>query len=196
MSKLYLDGCSFTFGLGLDDHDTLAGRWNSEYEVINKTRPGKSNLAIALDAFENIQNCDVVVIGWTFSSRNYLKYHEYDIDLLPSSTVDSLPFDRYTDQHTKLIYDTYTDLHHNCYILHDVKFANHHSDFLVSSIKAMCEKYQKKTVFFSWECRKTDFEIYYPAIPPKMRLADGHLNADGTAHLHNNLQQLIYEQGR
>lgn len=192
MNKLYLDGCSLTFGLGLESHDTLAGQWDSEYEIINKTRPGKSNLAIALDAFENIQNCDIVVIGWTFSSRSYLKYQNYDIDLLPSRTVVELPFER----DTKAISDIYTDLHKNFYALHDTTFAGHHSNFLVSSIKYMCEKYRKKTVFFSWEPRKTDFEIYYPTIGPKMRLSDGHLNAGGTAHLYNNLQQLIYEQGR
>ena len=190
MSKLYLDGCSFTFGLGLESHDTLAGRWDSEYEVINKTRPGKSNLAIALDAFENIQNCDIVVIGWTFSSRSYLKYQDYDIDLLPSRTVVELPFEK----DTKIMSDIYTDLHRNFYALHDTAFAGHYSDFLVSSIKYMCEKYQKKSVFFSWERRATDFDIYYPTISPKMRLHDGHLNVNGTLHLYNNLQQLIYEQ--
>ena len=190
MSKLYLDGCSLTFGLGLESHDTLAGRWDSEYEIINKTRSGKSNLAIALDTFENIQNCDLVVIGWTYSSRSYLKYQNYDIDLMPSRTVIELPFER----DTKTISDIYTDLHRNFYALHDTTFANHYSDFLVGSIKAMCEKYQKKTVFFSWERRKVDADIYYPTILPKMRLSDGHLNADGTAHLYRNLQQLIYEQ--
>ena len=190
MSKLYLDVCSLTFGLGLESHDTLAGRWDSEYEIINKTRSGKSNLAIALDTFENIQNCDLVVIGWTYSSRSYLKYQNYDIDLMPSRTVIELPFER----DTKTISDIYTDLHRNFYALHDTTFANHYSDFLVGSIKAMCEKYQKKTVFFSWERRKVDADIYYPTILPKMRLSDGHLNADGTAHLYRNLQQLIYEQ--
>ena len=190
MNKLYLDGCSLTFGLGLESHDTLAGRWDSEYEIINKTRSGKSNLAIALDTFENIQNCDLVVIGWTYSSRSYLKYQNYDIDLMPSRTVIELPFER----DTKTISDIYTDLHRNFYALHDTTFANHYSDFLVGSIKAMCEKYQKKTVFFSWERRKVDADIYYPTILPKMRLSDGHLNADGTAHLYRNLQQLIYEQ--
>jgi hypothetical protein len=190
MSRLYLDGCSFTFGLGLESHDTLAGRWGSKYEVINKTRPGKSNLAIALDAFENIQNCDVVVIGWTYSSRSYLKYQNHDIDLLPSRTVVDLPFER----DTKTMSDIYTDLHRNFYALHDTVFAGQYSDFLVSSIKYMCEKYQKKSVFFSWEHRKADCNIYYPTISPKMRLPDGHLNADGTTHLYNNLQQLIYEQ--
>jgi hypothetical protein len=191
MNKLYLDGCSLTYGLGLDRHDTLAGRWESQYEIINKTRPGKSNLAIALDAFENIQTCDIIVIGWTFSSRSYLKYHDYNIDLLPSRTTVELPFER----DTKIMSDIYTDLHRNFYALHDTTFANHHSDFLVSSIKIMCEKHQKKTVFFSWEKRKTDFNIYYPTMSRKMRFPDGHLNVDGTAHLHNNLQQLIYEQG-
>lgn len=193
MSKrLYLDGCSYTYGLGLDHNDTLAGRWESQYEIINKTRPGKSNLAMALDTFENIQSCDIIVIGWTFSSRSYLKYHGHDIDLLPSRTVVDLPFER----DTKVMSDIYTDLHRNFYALHDTTFANHYSDFLVGSIKAMCEKYQKTTVFFSWERRKVDANIYYPTISRQMRLPDGHLNVDGTTHLYNNLQQLIYEQGR
>ena len=191
MNKLYLDGCSLTYGLGLDHHDTLAGLWESEYEMINKTRPGKSNLAIALDASKNIQTCDIIVIGWTFSSRSYLKYHDYDIDLLPSRTTVELPF----EQDTKTMSDIYTDLHRNFYALHDTTFANYYSDFLVSSIKIMCEKYQKKTVFFSWEKRKIDFKMYYPTLSSKMRFSDGHLNVDGTAHLYNNLQQLIYEQG-
>lgn len=191
MNKLYLDGCSLTYGLGLDRHETLAGRWESQYEIINKTRPGKSNLAIALDTFKNIQTCDIIVIGWTFSSRSYLKYHDYDIDLLPSRTVVDLPFER----DTKVMSDIYTDLHRNFYALHDTTFANHYSDFLISSTKAMCEKYQKKTVFFSWEKRKTDFKIYYPTMSGKMRFPDGHLNVHGTLHLYNNLQQLIYEQG-
>jgi len=188
--RLYLDGCSYTHGVGINSSNTLAGRWSSEYEVINKTRPGKSNLAIALDAFENIQNCDLVIIGWTYSSRSYLKYQNHDIDLLPSRTVVDLPFER----DTKTMSDIYTDLHRNFYALHDTVFAGQYSDFLVSSIKYMCEKYQKKSVFFSWEHRKADCNIYYPTISPKMRLPDGHLNADGTTHLYNNLQQLIYEQ--
>jgi hypothetical protein len=189
--RLYLDGCSYTYGLGLDSADTLAGRWSSEYEVINKTRTGKSNLAIALDTFENIQNCDLVVIGWTYSSRSYLKYQNYDIDLLPTRPIVELPFKR----DTKVMSDIYTDLHRNFYALHDTAFAGQHSDFLISSIKCMCEKYQKKSVFFSWERRKIDFDMYYPTLHPKMLLPDGHLNVNGTTHLYNNLQQLIYEQG-
>ena len=194
--RLYLDGCSFTYGLGLEHHDTLAGRWESEYDVINNARPGKSNLAIALDTFKNIQTCDIMVIGWTFSSRSYLKYYDYDIDLLPSSTADHLSFGQNIDRNTKVIHDTYADLHRNFYALHDVKFANHYSDFLVCSIKAMCEQYQKTSVFFSWERRNTNFDMCYPNMSKQMRLPDGHLNVDGITHLYNNLQQLIYEQGR
>jgi hypothetical protein len=182
MTKLYLDGCSFTHGVGLEPCDTLAERWSSEYKVVNKTRPGKSNLAIALDAFENIQNCDVVVIGWTFCARSYLKYQNQHFDLLPR-------FD------TSKMSDSYKKLHRIFYALHDTAFAGQYSDFLVSSIKCMCEKYQKKSVFFSWENRNVDCDIYYPNISSKMRFPDSHLNADGTTHLYNNLQQLINEQG-
>ena len=53
MSKrLYLDGCSYTYGLGLDSTHTLGYlfQYQGEYVVTNKSRPGKSNLAIAIDA--------------------------------------------------------------------------------------------------------------------------------------------------
>jgi hypothetical protein len=188
--RLYLDGCSFTYGLGLAPEHTLSGLWQNEYEVINKSRPGKSNLAIALDAFENIPSCDVIIIGWTFSSRSYLKYQNYDIDLLPTRTVVELPF----AQDTKIISDIYTDLHRNFYSLHDSDFADQHSNFLVSSINNLCLIEQKKLAFFSAEKRKTNAKIYYPVLSPAMRLSDGHWNQIGTKHVHTVLQQLIYEQ--
>ena len=188
--RLYLDGCSFTYGLGLEHQHTLAGLWQDQYEVINKSRPGKSNLAIALDAFENIPSCDVVVIGWTFSSRSYLKYQKYDIDLLPTRTVVELPF----EQDTKLMSDIYTDLHRNFYALYDSEFADHNSNFLISSIDNLCKIEQKKSAFFSIEKRKTNVKLYYPTISPAMRLSDGHWNRLGTNHVYTVLQQLIYDQ--
>jgi hypothetical protein len=190
MKKLYLDGCSFTYGLGLQQSETLAALWQNEYEVVNKARPGKSNLAIALDTYQNFQECDVIVLGWTYSSRSYLKYGNYDIDLLPFRTVTELPFEK----DTKILSDIYTDFHKLFYAIHDTKFAGLYSDFLVSSLKSMCEKYNKISVFFSWERRAVDANMYYPVIHPRMRLSDGHLNSHGMQHLFNNIQQMIYEQ--
>jgi hypothetical protein len=188
--RLYLDGCSFTYGLGLEHEHTLAGLWQDQYQVINKSRPGKSNLAIALDAFENIPSCDIAVIGWTFSARSYLRYQKYDIDLLPSRTVVELPF----EQDTKTISDIYTDLHRNFYSLHDTDFADQTSNFLIASIANLCRVEQKKSAFFSIEKRKTNAKIYYPVISPAMRLPDGHWNQIGTKHVYTVLQQMIYDQ--
>ena len=83
-ARLYLDGCSFTYGTGLSAESTLAHLLANQggYNVRNNSRPGKSNLSIALDAYDNIHNHDIIIIGWTFSSRTYLKYNNIDIDLL------------------------------------------------------------------------------------------------------------------
>ena len=48
--KLLLDGCSFTYGLGLKKEETLEHHFiENGYQVLNLSRPGKSNHAIALD---------------------------------------------------------------------------------------------------------------------------------------------------
>ena len=87
MSKrLYLDGCSFTFGLGLDSKHTLGYLFqhHGDYVVTNKSRVGKSNLAITMDAYNNFQNHDTIILGFTYASRFYLKSHNHDIDFLAS----------------------------------------------------------------------------------------------------------------
>jgi hypothetical protein len=85
MSKrLYLDGCSYTYGPGLDSKHTLGYLFqhSGEYIVTNKSRPGKSNLAIAIDAYNNFKNYDTVVLGFTYASRFYLKAYNHNIDFL------------------------------------------------------------------------------------------------------------------
>jgi hypothetical protein len=74
--SLYFNGCSFTYGTGLSPESTLGRLLGDQggYNVTNNSRPGKSNLAIALDTYDNVSKHDVIVIGWTFSSRTYLKY--------------------------------------------------------------------------------------------------------------------------
>ena len=90
--KLLLDGCSYTYGLNLLKEHTLEHHFiESGYEVLNLSRPGKSNNAIALDVYNNI----------------------------------------------------------NAY------------------------------------------NLYYPHVPPLHRLPCGHLNADGTTNLYNNLTHII-----
>ena len=50
-NKLYIDGCSLTYGQGLDEKDKLDYLLTTKagFDVINNSRSGKSNLAIVLD---------------------------------------------------------------------------------------------------------------------------------------------------
>ena len=57
--RLLLDGCSYTYGLNLKREETLEHHFiENGYQVLNLSRPGKSNNAIALDIYNNIDNFD------------------------------------------------------------------------------------------------------------------------------------------
>ena len=187
-ARLYLDGCSFTHGTGLPSDSTLAhllvnlGRYN----VTNNSRPGKSNLAIALDAYDNISNHDIIVIGWTFSSRTYLKYNNIDIDLLPSrfqlESMDLLD--------SQMIEQSYQELHKQLYSLFDINHYNKISDMLVSMTYQMALNLNKKIIFFSWDKRNVTIPLFYPHVPAEYKLPCGHLNAHGMKNLYNKIQIL------
>lgn len=180
--KLLLDGCSFTYGLGLKKEETLEHHFiENGYQVLNLSRPGKSNHAIALDVYNHIDKVDVVVVGWTFSSRWHLKYHGDNIDLLATRLQIELP---YTID-SGAIEQSYQDLHRSLYSLFDSTHWDQTSDMLVDTTHALAQ--QKSTVFFSWEPRDTQCSLYYPHIPVSLRLPCGHLNADGTTYLFDNL---------
>jgi len=189
--KLYLNGCSYTFGLHLEKEDTLAHLFSESagYQVTNNSRPGKSNMAIALDTFNSIKNHDTIVLGWTYASRSYLKYNGYNIDLLASRLQIELPHDIDTNN----IESTYTALHKQFYSLYDAEHFNNVSDMLMTSTYHLAKSLGKKMVFFSWEKRSTNIPVYYPHIPSSYRLPDSHLNVAGTMYLYNTLQGLINE---
>jgi hypothetical protein len=190
VKSLYLDGCSYTYGLNLKSEETLTQHFiESGYNVSNQSRPGKSNLAIAIDTFNHAQDCDVVVVGWTFSSRFYLKYLDLHIDLLPPRTQIELPQVIDADE----IESSYSDLHKHFYSLHDSDYFDNMSDMLIAQTYCRLLSLGKNIVFFSWEKRKVE-NLYYPHIHANHRLACGHLNANGTTHLYNKLQGLIDDQ--
>lgn len=180
--KLLLDGCSYTYGFGLKKEETLEQHFiENGYQVLNLSRPGKSNHAIALDVYNHMDDVDVVVVGWTYSSRWHLKYHNNDIDLLATRMQIELP-------HTidsGAIEQSYQELHRSLYSFFDSKHWDKTSNMLIDTTHALLQ--QKTTVFFSWESRDTKCSLYYPHIPASLRLSDGHLNADGTTQLFNNL---------
>lgn len=178
VKTILLEGCSFTYGLGLKKEETLEQHFiESGYEVINLSRPGKSNHAMALDIYKNLHRCDIVIVGWSFSSRWYLNYHGVDIDLQVGrqfmEVVDIIDADQ--------IEHSYSELHKTVYNLFDSQHWNTTSDMLIDFTKTYIGN--KSSVFYSWEHRNVKCPVYYPHMTSKHRLPDGHLNADGTRHL-------------
>lgn len=190
--KLYLDGCSFTFGEGLDPEERLGQLFEvtGGYLVNNLSRSGKSNLAIAMDIFKHSQDADIIVVGWSFADRFYLKVNEFDVDFLPGRTEIGLP----TNLGSNLVATAYQDFHKYFYTLYQDPFMDDFSDMLINTVYQWCLAQGKKIVFFSWENRNSNFKIYRHYAPPAHKQADGHLNTVGMQHLFQNLQQLIYEQ--
>jgi hypothetical protein len=180
---LYLDGCSYTYGLGLNSEDTLASLFKNigKYNVTNNARPGKSNMAIAMDTYKNCKNYDCIVLGFTHSSRFYLKCNNNDIDFLNNrfniSTNDSL-----NGHQLELAYN---EFHKYFYTMYESPFCDEYSDFLIDSICSYVINQGKKLVTFSCEKRNTTFKLLYPYFPPKMRLPDGHYNKEGTRYLYD-----------
>lgn len=196
-ARLYLDGCSFTYGTGLSQQSTLGHLFadSGGYQVTNNSRTAKSNLAIALDTYDNIANHDVIVIGWTFSARTYLKYHNRDLDFLPSNWIKHSfvspisPMDDFRG-----IEKSYEDYYKQLYSLFDIDHYDKVSNMLISMTYQMALNLNKKIVFFSWEKRDVTIPLLYPHAPAQHRLTCGHLNASGTEYLYNTLQALLGEQ--
>ena len=138
-------------------------------------------MAIALDTFNNIGNFDRFVLGFTYSSRYYLKFRNTDIDLIGTRfTLDK--------SDTVELEEAYTDLHKAFYTLHDTQYWDNISDMLVDNLLANLKLQSKKVFSFSWEARQTTNQLFYPVILPTDRLPDGHLNSTGTRKLFNQIQ--------
>ena len=69
MKSVYVDGCSYVAGYGLEKQYSLASLLSKHYEVYDASRVGKSNYAIALDVYNQNKSYDYYVIGWTYSTR-------------------------------------------------------------------------------------------------------------------------------
>jgi len=184
MVNLYLDGCSFTHGVGIDITDRLAHLFEQAgYNVLNFSRPGKSNIAIAQDTYNNSNNADVFVLGFTFSQRFHCKFGEYDIDLLPSNVA--WPIETEKMQGTE-IENILNSLHKNFYLLFDINHWNSTSDMLIDNTLDSLKFKNKKVFAFSWQQRSTQNKLVYPLITD--RLKDGHLNNKGTKKLFDLIQ--------
>jgi len=190
--KLYLDGCSFVWGANLDSRYNLNSLFSKEYNVLNQSRGGKSNLAMALDLHKNIGNADIFVVGWTFSTRFYLKVDDVDLDFFPGKSKDLHAMNNVSINLDHLE-DAYYKFHKYFYTMYERPFIDEFSDMLIDTAYSNLKQQGKKIIFFSWEKREINCPMYYPYISPEYKLPCQHLNQQGTNYLHKQLIGLLNE---
>ncbi len=183
VQKLYLDGCSLVYGQGLDRKDCLSSLFVNKgfYDVLDKSRPGKSNIAIAVDTYKNFSNYDVFVLGFTFSSRFGMKYHDQNLDFFTGFHKQGLNLE------PKDLDSTHIEFYKYFYSVFGSPYCDDLSDMLIDTLISFLLAQNKKVLGFSWEKRNTTNQLLYPFIGPSDRLTDGHLNKQGVEKLYHFL---------
>ena len=131
MARLIAFGCSFTYGLALDDPSTQAwpavlGKLTNR-TVINNGSPGSSNLEILSCILDfNFQKDDLVVIGWTYCNRDVI-FNKNNIYEKITPWMDGDMFETWSGLHTD--YDTAVRsgmyIHHAELYLNNLKIKNY-----------------------------------------------------------------------
>ena len=193
--RLYVDGCSYTYGYGLSREYSLAQLFKSlglYSDVCDKSRPGKSNNAIFYHTLENKNDFDIYILGFTFDNRTHLKFRDQDID---SHLSKNFKFN-YQGEWDSLLENECAELNRAFYNLHDSNYYKKFNDFLVDSLITKLRSNNKIVIPFSWQHRSTDFDIFYPIYGKKYWISesDSHLNKDGMIHLYHAIQRLISKQ--
>ena len=181
--RLYLDGCSLTYGQGLPKNQTLSSLFREigGYTVLDKSFPGKSNISICFDAYQHRSQFDIFVLGFTFSDRFGLRYQNQDLQFYAGSKglgFDLEPMDLDISQ---------IEIQKYFFSIFGPPYSNELSDMLIDTTIGFLKK-DKTTLAFSWEKRNTENLLLYPFISFKDRLPDGHLNHSGTKKLFDYLQ--------
>ena len=192
--KIYLDGCSLTYGQGLPRDKSIGQLLVSicNHQVLDKSRPAKSNQAIIFDTWNNRNDHDVYFLGFTYSNRYHIKFRNLDIDLYPSN-INDIKYQKYNDS---IIENAVSLIHKGSYALYDDMFYSQQSDILVDMIISKLKSLNKIVIPYSWEKRNIDSDIFYPVYTEEFCIskADSHLNEKGTKHLFDTLQLKLLEE--
>ena len=182
--KLYLDGCSLTYGKGLERSESLGSLFQNigGYIVNDQSRPAKSNAAIAVDTYNHYNDYDIFVLGFTYSSRFGLGYQNQNINFYSGFHGKGLGLE---PQELDL---ASTEVHKYFYTVFGPPWSGQFSDMLIDGLVSFLISQNKIVLPISWEQRLTTNKLLYPYIGPNNRLPDGHLNANGTRMLFNYLQ--------
>ena len=194
VKRLYLDGCSLTYGHGLPRDESLGRLFEVKgfYDVKDMSRPGKSNLLMAIDTYKNFQDYDTFVIGFTYSARFGIKYQGQDLDFYSGFHGQGIEIDQ-TNINAQSISDAYLEVYKYFFTIFEPPYCDDLSDMLIDGLITFLKSQNKKVIAYSWEQRNTKTGLAYPYIAPKFRLPSGHLNRHGMQYLYDFLQNLINE---
>lgn len=176
--RVYVDGCSYTAGHGLESKYSLANLIAlSGHEVVDRSREGKSNYAMALDLYSQ-PAFDFYVVGWTFSHRIEYQLDDQTIDgaiARPEIGLGNHPSG-------DILESEYRELNKRFF-----RYASRFelfSDFLIDSSAALIG--HDRFVFFSWEKRNCKTDLLYFDFDESYRQSDmpnwrqhGHLTQQG-----------------
>ena len=183
MSKIYVDGCSFTYGEGLSREYSLANLISAD---IDMSLPGKSNNNIIYDTYRHINDADIFVLGFTFADRTTLWNNDRPVGVNPSK----LQIEKLSDQPgSSLLEEKYKDFHTIFYMLYNQRYQDTLSDFFIDGIIELLKSKQKKVIVYSIEKRNCVNEIFYPYIMNKQ--SDGHYNEIGMQLLAKSIKKRL-----
>jgi len=169
---LYVDGCSYAYGDGLDRKYSLSNLIGGD---VDKSYGGKNNQSILHDLYLNIDKHDTFVISMSYSDRFVLFDSDTRIPILPSleSGLGRIAGTAYEQP--------YKGYHKILYTLYDKEFYSKLSDATADSMILLLDSFKKKFVIFTWERRKNFFNNRFTTMSfsKDQYLSDGHLNEKG-----------------
>ena len=190
MSKIYVDGCSFTYGQGLDRKYSVGNLLNAD---IDKSRPGKSNTAMVTEIYPDIDLYDIFIIGFTFPSRYTFYNDNMPIEVQPGKKfLDRLighPIGEFIEK-------TYPQFFKVLWSLTNEEKLTTLTDFYINSLISLLKEKNKKYVIYSWgnaEC--SDQYFFIPNIPMNLEYriseSDSHLSIKGMIDLVNQIKEKL-----
>ena len=192
VEKLYLDGCSLTYGHGLSREQNLGALLSKNYTVTDQSRNGKSNIMIAMDAYANHATHDVFMLGFTYSARFGIRYQNFNLDFFPGYHGQGLGLPSVPNSYE--VDTAFSQVYKYFFSVYGPPYCDDLSDMLIDGVISFLKSQGKKVVAWTWETRKTSVDLFAPYIAPKMRLEDGHLNEQGTEYLYQLVTNLANGQ--
>lgn len=187
--RLYLDGCSLTYGQGLERDQSLGHLFSKVggYDVVDKSFPGKSNMSIAFDTYMHRNDFDIFVLGWTFCERFGMKRNDQDLKFFPGFRSDGFGLEPADLDIAHLEVQKYF------FTVFEEPYCSQLSDMLIDNTVNLFRINSRKVLPFTWQRRNTDNLLHNFYFGPKDRLPDGHLNSAGTKKLFDHLQNILGE---